>query len=70
MKEEGSERRMMYYQQQWELFAAKAKAKQLMPDLDGYENFKQHSERFTPHNDSYYRGFGSTGRTSNLNFSQ
>lgn len=68
MKEEGAERRMVYYQQQWDIFAAKVTGDLMIFSLDGLQNFQDQMLRIGPHTDSYDTGYGNLGRRERLRF--
>ena len=62
MKEEGADKRMMYYQQQWDIFAAKVSGDLMLFSLDGLQNFQDQMLRIGPNTDSYHSGYGNLGR--------
>ena len=68
MKEEGADKRMIYYQQQWELFAAKISGDMMMPSIDGMQNLQDQLLRIGQNTGSYFTGFGNLGRRETLNF--
>lgn len=58
MKEEGSDARMQYYSQRWQVLKQTALGNIKMPDVNQLENLRQTRNRLVPKERWYYRGFG------------
>lgn len=68
MKEEGAESRMIYFHQQWDIFAAKVSGDLMLFSLDGLQNFQEQLLRIGPNTNSYHTGYGNLGRTERIKF--
>lgn len=70
-KEEGAERRLIRYQREWEILAAKSRGYAMLPDINGLENLQQQLLRHGPHTNNFYSAFGhlGTGETTDFGWS-